>query len=412
MPSTPDFKRFLIQFALLTAAGAIAAVAMVVVIDPYGLYRLVSRPVFNQVKPQLKRYQKEIKVELALAAQADTLIIGNSRAEIGFNPLHPALAARASSPFNLALAGSRLSAARSQLASLRAAGRPPRTLIVGVDFLDFLVDPNAPLHSPAVAPSSDAWMKLQWQLDSAFSIDSLTDALGTLRLQRLADPESMTARGFNPFFEYRKMARDEGYYPLFQQRAVDYARRFAARRPVLRSMLGQHAVDVEHLQAILQQSAAEGAHISVVIYPYHAQIMALFEQAGMMPALEQWKAMLALQVEGVRAAHPNAHITLWDFSGYGRYQCEPIPAKGDRTSATAWYWEAGHFKSGLGDLMLDRMLAQPASDAPDGFGMMLSTPVLAANERRLGLERAQCAVANPSLFANAATLYADASRKR
>ncbi len=408
-PSTPPYRRFLLQLGLLTIAGAVAASALIVAIDPYGLYRLAERPGFNVVKPQLKRYQKEIKIELARAAGADAFIVGNSRAEIGFNPEHPAFASNTRSTFNLALAGSRLASARSQLATLRASGQRARKLVVGVDFLDFLVDPRAPARASAPAPAHDRLADLQWRLDAAFSIDSLTDALATVRLQRLADPESMTARGFNPFFDYRKMARDEGYYPLFQQRATDYAKRFVTRPHALRNAHGQAAADFDDLNNILADAAADGAEIHIAIYPYHAQILAMFEQAGVMDAFGEWKAMLAAQVAAARAARLDARITLWDFSGYQPYQCEPIPARGDRKSATKWYWEAGHFKSTLGDLMLERMLARPAANAPDGFGVMLDAGQRENNER-MARGRAQCAQTYPRLFEEAALLVENARK--
>jgi hypothetical protein len=413
MTSTLPYKRFLLQFALLGVAAAASATALIVCIDPYGLYRLVDRPGLNRIKPQLKRYQKEIKTELALAARADAVIIGNSRAEIGFNPEHPAFAAQASSTFNLALAGRKLESARAQLDALRRHGIHPRKLVIGVDFLDFLVDPNAPRRAHAAPPAPDRLAELAWRFDTAFSIDSLTDALATVRLQRLADPESMTARGFNPFHDYRKMAREEGYYPLFQQRATDYAQRFVTRPHALRNGQGQSAADFEHLHAILSEAAAAGAEIHIAIYPYHAQILAMFEQAGMMPDFAQWKALMAEQAAAIRAAHPGARITLWDFSGYQPYQCEPIPARGDRRAVTAWYWEAGHFKAALGDIMLDRMFAQPAADAADGFGVRLPTPQAALAQReRLEAGRAQCAAAYPRLFDDAAVLVAQARAAR
>jgi hypothetical protein len=409
MQSTQPYKRFLLQFGMLSLAVAGAAAVLILVVDPYGLYRLIERPGFNQIKPQLKRYQREIKTELALAARADALIIGNSRAEIGFNPEHRAFAADAHASYNLALAGSSIGVARAELTALRERGVHPRTLVVGVDFLDFLVNPAAPARPGATAPVADRLAELKWRLDAAFSIDSLIDALATVRLQHLADPESMTARGFNPFFDYRKMARDEGYYPLFQQRATRYAKRFVSRPPALHNAHGQTAVDFEHLHSVLSAAAAAGAEIQIAIYPYHAQILAMFEQAGLMPAFEQWKVLMATQVAAVRAAYPQARITLWDFSGYTPYQCEAIPAKGERKAATAWYWEAGHFKSALGDIMLDRMFATPAADAPDGFGVRLPTPIAAGEQReRIARERAQCAAGYPRLFEEAAALIANA----
>lgn len=415
MSSNQPYNGFLIRLGMYTAAGAAIAVALVIAIDPYGLYRIVDQPGLNQVKPQLKRYQKVIKTELALAAGADAFLIGNSRAEIGFNPEHPAFIANTQGGFNLALAGSRIVRAREQLAALRTRGVRPARLVVGVEFLDFLVDPHATPGSfaPVPAPLPDSSVAtLLWRLDTAFSIDSLADALLTLRLQHASDPESMTRRGFNRLYEYRKMAREEGYYSLFQQRATDYARRFAGRTPMVRRPDGQAAPDLEHLNSILNQAAADGADVHVVIYPYHAQIMALFEHAGMLGAFEQWKVMLTAQIDAIRTAHPGARLTLWDFSGYQSYQCEPIPAKGDRSSTTRWYWEAGHFNAALGDVMLERMFGASEAAGAAGFGVKLSGARMRENQHRTAQERRACMAAAPRLFDDAARLLANAKTRR
>ena len=61
---------------------------------------------------------------------------------------------------------------------------------------------------------------------------------------------------------------------------------------------------------------------------------------------------------------------MWDFSGYTTYQCEAVPAKGDKKKATRWYWEAGHFKRELGDLILDRIFSRGAEI--NQFGALLT----------------------------------------
>jgi hypothetical protein len=48
---------------------------------------------------------------------------------------------------------------------------------------------------------------------------------------------------------------------------------------------------------------------------------------------------------------------------------EAIPGKNDRQSKMQWYWEAGHFKRELGNLILDRIFAR--ADAVDQFGTLL-----------------------------------------
>jgi hypothetical protein len=84
-------------------------------------------------------------------------------------------------------------------------------------------------------------------------------------------------------------------------------------------------------------------------------------------------------------------------------QCERIPAPGDTHSATQWYWEAGHFKSTLGERVLQRILG-----AETPFGFRLAHDNLDANRRRVAAERAQCASAYPEVFAGARELVAAA----
>jgi len=403
MPTPSEFGRFLAWSGALTVTGVAACVALVLAADPYRLYRIVERPGFNLDKPQPERYQKEIKMAGVRAMRADLLILGNSRAEIGLDPDNQALTRTGLTPYNLALAGRRIQIAREQLDQLDSAGQRPRHMIVGADFLDFLVDPAAP--TPVAPPTElpTTLSELAWRFDALFSLESVTDSLATIRMQGVKERPAMTARGFNPLLEYRQLARSEGYYALFQQRAVDYAKRLRRLPRALVAKDTGSSRELNQMRTVIAKGASHGARVDVVIYPYHAQIMALLESSGRMADFDQWKTLLAAQVEELRAAHPGAQITLWDFSGYASYQCEAIPAKGDRASQTTWYWEAGHFKAALGDLMLERILSATGGAAPD-FGMALSAATLEANRERLAREREQCLRASPGLFTEAASL--------
>ena len=402
MTTESDFKRFLTIGSIVVAAGVIASVALVAVIDPYRLYGMKEVAGVNQVKPLPTRYQNQIKMHGALKHGADTFILGNSRAELGLNPEHRALG---DSAFNLALAGTSMNTGREQLEQLQAEGIKPKRLIVGVEFLDFLVDPNRtrPVREPKPAGPLD---ELAWQADSLFSIDSLADSLKTLRLQRDADPQSITARGFNPLLEYNKFARDDGYYSIFQQRAVENAKRFVRLPRGLVNQQTGSSPNLDELRAVLAHGVRNQADLHLVIYPYHAQILAMFDEAGLASTFDNWKGMLVEELEKVRTANPGARVTLWDFSGYSSYQCEAIPAKGDKKTKTTWYWEAGHFKPALGDLMLSRIAGQ--ADAPSSFGFALDQASIGANNARLASERASCAATQPDIFEHARALVSKA----
>lgn len=412
------YRRYLRRLLLLPALGACAVMGLVWLIDPYGLYgHAGGRAGWNAVKPALSRYQDEIKLSHALVQAPAVVILGNSRAEIGLDPDGPALAAlrveRRMPAYNLAISGSGIAVAHGQLDYLVRTGRPPRMVIVGVEFLDFIDAPERltaapPAPRPGRAPSVPRHPVEArfWRFDSLFSLTALEDALRTLRIQHAEDAETMTPRGYNPLNEYRAMARREGYAALFRQRAQENARvylRKAAGRP--------SAEDAAHLRAMLALAARAGVEVKLLIYPYHAQILALFEASGLWPAFVAWKAGLLDAVVQARRDVPAARIALYDFSGYGPYNCETIPAPRERPGVTRWYWEGGHFKGALGEQVLERVLDDPpatdaAARAGQAFGMRLEPGGLAEDQVRIAAERAACLRAYPALFADSTALVA------
>jgi hypothetical protein len=149
----------------------------------------------------------------------------------------------------------------------------------------------------------------------------------------------------------------------------------------------------------------------LIIYPYHAQILALFEETGLANAFEEWKAAVTREVSAARQRHPGAQITLFDFSGYGSYNCERIPDKGDRATSTRWYWEAGHFKKQLGDILLESIFSRSlltemakGSRSSAIFGFQLDDSNSAGNLKRINHERTECKQSYPELFTDAAAL--------
>ncbi|MEF2265316.1 hypothetical protein V3C40_00870 [Janthinobacterium sp. LS2A] len=388
------FRFYLLTMLILLVSGAIIVCAFVFIVDPYGVYGIVRRDHFNAVKPGLTRYQSQIKQEHALRLRPQFIILGNSRAEIGFDPRASALSALGAG-YNLAIPGTGLATSASQFAQLRQAGVKPRTVIVGMEFIDFLNPAVAPAVRQAPAAAAPAHGRADWRFDALFSLASVKDAVHTLRIQHDGEAATMSADGFNPLLDYGAHARRDGYHKMFAQRARESAANLGRK-----STRGLATEDFQLLRTFLLAMAATQADIKLVIYPYHAQMLAMFEDAGLWPLFEEWKDQLVLAIGEVRARYPDAHISLTDFSGYGAYNCEPIPAANERSKATRWYWEAGHFKKALGDIVLRRVMS-PQETAPDDgqFGMPLDAARLEENRARIAQERGSCVAAQPGLFA-------------
>jgi hypothetical protein len=401
-----DHSPYLRQVCAVALAGAALVVSLVAIVDPYRLYGVLDQRGFNHVKPLPERYREEIKLVGARSTRAQALITGNSRAEIGFDPEYAARTVGASF-YNLSLAGTDIATAQRQLHYLRSHGQAPVAVVLGVEFLDFLARPPAPVHAPAAATAAHPVDGMLWRLDVLFSLASLQDSILTLRIQAAQDPESMTTLGFNPLLEYRQFARNQGYHALFRQRAMENAVSYVNKPRGL--AFEQGAPGLATLRAVLDAAIEDNTQLDLVIYPYHAQILAMFEQAGLWPLFEQWKAALAQEVAAANRQSGKPRLTLWDFSGYSPYHCEPIPPAGSKAE-TRWYWEAGHFKQALGDLVLSRIYT-PATVAATSplLGQVLTPSTLAANQRRIAAERSACQLAYPGLFQEAEVLIAAAS---
>ena len=385
-----------LHWMLATMLGASLAVAgFVLLVDPYGLYGLVDLPGFNRVKPPVERYRNEIRLVRADRFAPPIVIVGNSRMEVGVDPEGPPLAGR--NAVNLGLAGTGTVTAIGQLRHLAAGPAAPRRVIAGIDFVDALtVRPVDPAAMPAPITARQAgWRDALWRIDTLYSFASLRDALLTVAIQRDPDAAVATLRGHNPLRQYHQAARVEGYAALFSQRAAENTRKLTAT-----ANGGLNTAGVRAEVAALIDAAAgaqPGVAIDLVIYPYHAQLLALFEQASLWPRFEAWKEILVSEAEAGRRRHPHARIAVHDFSGYGPIQCEPIPPAGS-AAGTRWYWEAGHFKPALGDVIVARVLGTTGDGVPASFGVRLDRDTLGANRQRIAHERTDCATHQAMVF--------------
>lgn len=394
------------QLATVTISGILVVIVFVSLIDPYNLYDWFKLDGINTKKPDSTRYLEEIKLTQASRLHPDLIILGNSRAEIGFDPESPSLVEQGYSAFNLAIRGSSISVSSRQLSYLLDKGIKPKKILIALDFVDFMSSSkqasennNSFLQEKIKYPIDD-WF---WQFDSLFSISSIKDSITTLLIQNNPEAPSLTERGFNPLKEYLAAARNEGYYVLFRQRAEENLKTYLKK-----STVQFDKSDFFYFRQILKNAASINSEVIVVIYPYHAQILALFEQLGFLPVFNQWKAEILNEMESISPL-ASGNISLLDFSGFAEQQCERIPAKGDLLSSTKWYWEAGHFKNALGDIVIKNSLTLSAdtphsSSIPSSFGTRLIKTNLVANQDRIRIEREACFKNYPELFEEAQLL--------
>lgn len=377
--------RYLIVWIGATCALLLGVAAINSVVDPYGMVRLVDQPGFNHIKPAAGAHGAVSKAYQVLRVQPRTLILGNSRAEVGLDPAHPAWQARP--VYNAALPGTGTHTSLRYLQHLLASssGDPairPQVVLWGIDFMDFLTDPDAPrpaqltvsedlrLRLPADADSVQWRQRTRDYLASALTLTALLDSAHTVARQDDVYAAHLSPLGFNPMRDYLQISATEGYWNVFRQRDHENVKAYLQRPRSIFDSSGASSPALDDLRELVRLCRAHGIALQLFTYPYHAHLLEIIRLTGHGPALEIWKRTVAQLLHDEAQASASPAFALWDFSTYNTFSTERVPAQGDRASGMQWYWEAGHFKSALGGLMLDRMQGQ--SRAPAELGVLMT----------------------------------------
>lgn len=404
-------KRYLFIWLAATAFVLLAVAVFNLVVDPYGVFRVVNQPGLNTIKPAAGSHGAMAKAYQVLAVQPQGLVLGNSRSEVGLDPLHPAWPARAQPVFNLALPGTGTTTSLQYLQHVIAAAGAnpaamPKVVVWGIDMMDFLVDPQAPTRQTPARPdhrlldlagATTSPQRLKQQArdyaESLLTLGALLDSAQTLASQRNPYPVNLTDRGFNPMRDYLKITAVEGYWNVFRQKDQANITSFLRRPTSIFDASGVTSGPLEDLRAVLRLCRQHGIQLHLYTYPYHAHLLEIFRITGHWPALGAWKTTVVNLVEDEAKAAGQAAYPVWDFSAYNAYTTEAVPARDDRKATMQWYWEAGHFKSELGNLILDRVLGQKA--APADFGLRLNSANVAAQHLLVSQQAAQYRATHP-----------------
>lgn len=372
-----DFRRYLAFTLILVAVFGLAAFGLVFSIDPYRLHGTSLLPE-TAPRPAAKNQAFVAKAHLARRLGPTTVVIGNSRVDVGVSPDSPSWPAHTHPVFNYGLPGVGLGRSLQAYRDLHKL-HPARLLMIGVDFMDFLGEAKPTTPIPKGLPLF-AGLTPRQALETHASLRSVTDALLTLTKQ--ADPfsDDITVKGFNPLKSYQPMVRVEGYAALVAQRNIDNAKRLV--RAAERSYdFNRHPL-ISELRSFLRDVVADQVSVRLIIYPYHADLLESYRIANLWRALESWKTSLVELTEEVNVGSNGPKVVLWDFARYDEFTSETVPAAGDLRREMRYYWEAGHFKPALGDLMIARIFGASSVD----FGERLSA---ASVSRALAEQRAR-----------------------
>lgn len=353
---------FIVLVALLALAGIFN-----VAVDPYGVFGMPQVQGFNLVKPAAPTRSRIAKPSQARRTQPATLIMGNSRPEMGLDPEDPNWRPEHRPVYNQGLPGSSVYMMFRNAQDLLADGSV-HLVVWGLDFTDFVFRTEGSEVACQWPPQRQDWeSRLRvnhdmsptrgWRLEqakdaaiSALSADALWDSLITVMSQKRLGAANLTNRGFNPAADYLPIVRSEGQQVLFTQKNAEMEKRLEGTGWRIVDGQCDSSDSFRSVDELLEVARAKGMRVVLFVNPYHADYQRVIWQSHLWPLFAEWKRLLAQRYAGQR------DVEVWDFSLLNAYTTELPPPKGDRVSMLKWFWEPAHYRAELGSLMLSQML--------------------------------------------------------
>ena len=376
-------RRYLGTLGLCMVAALLMVAGANTLINPYGYFDV---PKIAGVNEFALGFNHRLPLAKALAVdrlRPATIVIGNSHAETGYDPVHRTFDDRPA--YNLAFGGANIQTIRRYILEAVAAGRLGH-VVLALDFSMF--DPLVwQEHSgPEVLLTDGAgrrrglWHEVKRLATILLSGTALSDSWWSLTHQRKPVAKYLSSGLRDDAADLDQVMREGGHHDA-SLRAESSFLSTALRD--LGSVQGRERYRraLAELHDIVAVAETHGIRLTLVFNPLHARQNYLLAAAGLWPAYEQWKADMLAASRRVKA-----HV-LWDFSAVSPCTSEDLPAKGDTAARMRWYRETSHFRPRLGNKVLDRIGGfGPDVDCPD-FGEVLAPdtfqPSLAAQRQRL-----------------------------
>jgi hypothetical protein len=386
-----------IQYTLLVlvTGGAIllGLIGFNLVVDPYGMFRMVETPGINENRPAIYNRVRLMKAYDIRRIEPEVLVLGTSRTHLGISMNHPGWPGKTNRRYNAAFDGATTKEMYYYLRHAHSV-RPLKQVLLGLDSYHpvAVTAQTRPDFSPDLLlaeESLSARLGLALQDLKLFaSIQTLGEAWTTISAQGSAFAEWYAPDGqrlgevffrqpgesfteFGPRHYFDEIDQLEVRFQL-EWRIPEKVNRSSAALPVV------HKIDPEtslgYIKKIVTFCRENKIDLRIFLTPSHVRQMEISAAAGGWHAIESGKRALVKLLAADHAAHPKQEpFPLWDFAEYSTVTTEPLPPPGSYREM-AYYWDSSHFKSNVGDWVLDRVLgvARGKSPIPQGFGVRLT----------------------------------------
>ncbi len=329
-------------------------------IDPFSLWFTDCLEGVN-----CKKTQAGNKVYLTKSFQwknhnIESLIIGNSRPELGLDPRN--LHFNASKTYNLSLPGASLQSQAHYLNNLLAK-KDVKDILVGIDYVDFLIKRGERIKW-AEALDADSYLEIDLagrknpdylanfyfsHFYSLISIDAIIASIKTMATQHGAF-NHLRQDGFNVADGFIGVVENEGINASFDHSEFLLQQKFEVREHPSYSDPNTFP-PFQALKYMLDLVIEADARVIVFMNPYHERYFRVMASNGHIESFFSWKRKL---MEFFERNGFLDQVVIYDFSELNEMASEKVPqGKGKYMS---WFWEPTHYTRKMGDFMIENML--------------------------------------------------------
>lgn len=327
-------RRYLRLTIALVLAGLGAVVALNAVVDPFGVYPSVH---FESLDPYRSgRASRTGRAALLLRGDAQTILMGSSKVEVGLDPLDPALGGHVT--YNVGLSHTHLSELPSVFALALRHNPDLRRILLAVDFrmVRRKLPSNADFDLSALNQDISG---IEYQTDKLVSHRAVKGSIETLARWALGRPAGSTPQGhFNRFRTSRHPQE------IFARELQAVYRRAYAEMKYDPSM-------VERVHEMLDLAQRANVRVDVVILPTHPTLLSMIRLSDNWENFERFKRDLT-RVVAESGGGTESGASLWDFSGWQHGLSDPLPPLADKDARMKHFWDPSHFRSEVGGRVL------------------------------------------------------------
>lgn len=369
---------FILSLSATVALAWATVLAINSVVDPYGFNSLAISAKLNGSQASAHHQQRVSKAFRIAQVQPRTLVLGNSRQGHAIDPRHPALARLPGAAYNASFDGAHIEEIYAYFRhAIGVAGTSH--FLIGLDLSSFgKFEPQAAYRPGMLADFASKNITFRYFEYARIygSAAALVDSYESFRARAKSSRwDHATGRRTDTIF-LERLAGCGGTRDNFLVREARDVR-LNTTESITEESIGR---SLQIFAQLLEDAYARNIQLELFISPIHSRSLFLLGKIGKGDLYNRWRAGLVQVNEEAARRHKSRPFVVWDFSGYNSVTTEKVPDRGSVELMTG-YWEGSHYKATIGNIILDRMLADPRESAhvPGDFGKPLTVDNIASH---------------------------------